>query len=90
MNTEHVNVEEWSSVYDCGSEWAETSGLGPCIGVAIVFNARVSITHLPGAHANSEYDAFCNKSDELVPVVERASIRPIVARGNLAMMIPMR
>ncbi|MFM0549804.1 hypothetical protein P0D69_02375 [Paraburkholderia sediminicola] len=83
MNEEHVNVEQGDSAYDCDSEWVETSGLGPCIGVAIVFNGHVSITHQHGAHANAGYDDFCKEINELVPAAARTSICPIVAGGQL-------
>lgn len=83
MTVEHIDVEQGDSAYDCDSEWVETSGLGPCIGVAIVFNGRVSITHQHGAHANVGYDDFCKKINKLVPAEARTLICPIVAGGQL-------
>lgn len=83
MKSDDIDVPQGESVYDYDAEWVETSGLGPCIGVAIVFNGRVSVTHQHSAHSNLEYFRFCEEVAQHIPVSARASISPIVAGGQI-------
>lgn len=79
-----MDVEQGLSVYGRDDEWIETSGLGPCIGVAIIFTDRVSMTHQSGSHASDEFDRFCEAVATIIPAPARSSIHPIVAGGQLS------
>jgi hypothetical protein len=76
------DVDQESYVVDCDAQFVETSGLLSCIGVAIVFDGRVSMSHYANAHITG-FDDFCKEVEDLVPDIDRPTIRPIVAGGEL-------
>ncbi|WP_199031392.1 hypothetical protein [Ralstonia sp. ASV6] len=83
MDGEVVDVEQDDSVIDCAGTWVETSGLGPCIGVAVVFGNRVSMIHQSNPYVSDGLKEFCEALDGLIPAAARASVHPIVAGGQL-------
>lgn len=78
-----MEVGQFESTYECDEQVVETQGLGPCIGVAIVFNNRVSMTHQSGPHATDELDGFLDEVCQRISFSDRQKIRPIVAGGLL-------
>ena len=54
-----------------------TIGLGPCVGVVVGYNGRVSMYHapMPNAGDNSFFDAL----DASIPHADRSDVHPILA-----------
>lgn len=63
----------------------ETTGLGPCIGVAIVYRQRGFILHAAHVIIEREHltDPFFRLLDTHIPPAERSTIAPVVAGGCL-------
>jgi hypothetical protein len=79
---ETVDVEQEDYVVDDIDAAVETSGLGPCIGVAIIYKNRVSLIHTAGADEASTFGSFCDEVDRVIRPADRSSIQPIVAGGE--------
>ena len=79
---ETVDVEQEDCVVNDIDAEVETSGLGPCIGVAIIYKNRVSLIHTAGADEASTFDGFCDEVDQVIRREDRSSIQPIVAGGE--------
>src|ERR1700722_15903476 len=79
---ETVDVEQEDYVVDHIDAAVETSGLGPCMGVAIIDKNRVSLIHTAGACEASTFESFCDEVGRVIPPADRSSIRPIVAGGE--------
>ncbi|MEX3689308.1 hypothetical protein AB3X91_39800 [Paraburkholderia sp. BR14263] len=77
-----MDVGQEHYVVDHSDEVVETSGLGPCIGVAIIYQSQVSLIHTAGADEVPTFGDFCEAVDQVIPQEERSSINPIVAGGD--------
>lgn len=74
------DVEQDSHEVDVECDILETTGLGPCIGVAVAYRGRLSLAHYPNG-ASNDFGGYFNELEILIPSPERASIRPVVAGG---------
>jgi hypothetical protein len=74
-------VEQQKHEVDISCDILATSGLGPCIGVAVVYEGRLSLAHYPNA-ASAEFDDFFDELKVAIPEIDRADIRPVVAGGK--------
>lgn len=77
-----MDVEQDKYVVDQDEDVVETCGLGPCIGVAIIYQDRVSLIHTSGAIEVPDFRRFCEEVADVIPPEARAYIRPIVAGGE--------
>jgi hypothetical protein len=58
-----------------------TTGLGPCIGVVVIYKRLVFMMHVHGAHASHTAEEFFAKMASSVPVKSRMGITPRLAGG---------
>jgi hypothetical protein len=74
-------VDQQTHQVDITCDILETKGLGPCIGVAVVYSRRLSLAHYPNAVA-SEFEGFFDELAAAIPKGDRANVRPVVAGGK--------
>lgn len=82
MNTVSVPMSECAVDVEC--DVLRTDGLGPCIGIAIAFQGRLSLLHAPGPSMSSNGDEFLNALEASIPSGDRSAIRPVLAGGKVS------